>query len=185
MKFSIVSLACLFLVAGLFCSTRSYAQSLSSDDIRSQLIKEWERAKVYTISYMNTMPSDKYSFKVIDSLRSFAQQLLHLAAANVFLMSKAGMKEAPAFGNSDIEHSPTAQSKDSVFYYVVTSYDYCIEVIRNTPTNKWGEVIDLFGFKESRFALILKSFEHQTHHRAQTTVYIRLQNIIPPNEKLF
>ncbi len=185
MKSSIVSFASLFIVTGFFCCTKSFAQSLGSEDIRTQLIKEWERAKVYTISYMNTMPPDKYSYKVIDSLRSFAQQMLHLAAVNVFLMSKAGMTQAPTFGNSDIEHSPTAQSKDSVFYYVVTSYDYCIDVIRNTPVNKWGEVIDLFGVKESRFALILKSFEHQTHHRAQTTVYIRLQNIIPPNEKLF
>jgi len=30
-----------------------------------------------------------------------------------------------------------------------------------------------------------KIFEHQTHHRGQTTIYIRLQNITPPNERLF
>jgi uncharacterized damage-inducible protein DinB len=51
--------------------------------------------------------------------------------------------------------------------------------------DKWGEVIDLFGFKETRFAMLLKTFEHQTHHRGQTTIYIRLQNIIPPQERLF
>lgn len=185
MRSPVVSLVCLLLFASLLFNTKTVAQSLNSEDIRSQLIKEWERAKVYTISYMNAMPSDKYSFKVIDSLRSFAQQMLHLAAVNVFLMSNAGMVQPPAFNKSDIELSPTAQSKDSVFYYVVTSYDYCIDVIRNMPVNKWGEKIDLFGLKESRFVLIMKAFEHQTHHRAQTTVYIRLQNIIPPNEKLF
>jgi uncharacterized damage-inducible protein DinB len=32
---------------------------------------------------------------------------------------------------------------------------------------------------------ITKAFEHQTHHRGQTTVYIRLAGAKPPQEKLF
>jgi uncharacterized damage-inducible protein DinB len=31
----------------------------------------------------------------------------------------------------------------------------------------------------------MKTFEHQTHHRGQTTIYIRTQGIKPPQEKLF
>jgi uncharacterized damage-inducible protein DinB len=30
-----------------------------------------------------------------------------------------------------------------------------------------------------------KCFEHQTHHRAQITVYLRLAGVTPPAEKLF
>jgi len=30
-----------------------------------------------------------------------------------------------------------------------------------------------------------KAFEHQTHHRGQATVYIRLAGGTPPQEKLF
>jgi hypothetical protein len=37
----------------------------------------------YTVDYLNAMPADKYSFKATDSTRSFAQQMLHLAQANV------------------------------------------------------------------------------------------------------
>ena len=33
--------------------------------------------------------------------------------------------------------------------------------------------------------IMLKCFEHQTHHRGQTTVYIRLAGGTPPAEKLF
>jgi uncharacterized damage-inducible protein DinB len=32
---------------------------------------------------------------------------------------------------------------------------------------------------------LTKLFEHQTHHRGQTTVYLRLAKATPPNEKLF
>ena len=65
------------------------AQSLSADDIKAQMVKEWERAKAYTVDYLNTMPEDKYSFKAADSLRSFAMQMLHLASGNVFIMMNA------------------------------------------------------------------------------------------------
>jgi uncharacterized damage-inducible protein DinB len=37
----------------------------------------------------------------------------------------------------------------------------------------------------TRYAWLLAAFEHQTHHRGQTTIYIRLQGIRPPNERLF
>ena len=177
--------ALLFLASMQAICISSTAQKLTEDQIRNQMVKEWERAKAYTISYLNTMPADKYGFKAVDSLRSFAQQMLHLAAANVFLMSRTSTATPPSFSKEDIENSPTAQNKDSVMYFVVNSYDYSISAVKSLSTDKWGEVIDLFGFKETRFAMLLKTFEHQSHHRGQTTIYIRLQNIIPPQERLF
>jgi uncharacterized damage-inducible protein DinB len=169
----------------VFASAAGYAQSLSSEDIKAFIVKEWERAKAYTSDYMNTMPADKYSFKAVDSIRSFAQQLLHLAQGNLLLMSNATDQPTPVIFKSDLEHSPTAQKKDSVMYYVNASYDYCIGAIKNTDVSKWGEKKKIFGMEETRFALIMKTFEHQTHHRGQTTIYIRLQGIKPPEERLF
>src|SRR6187399_3332605 len=129
------------------------AQSLSAEDIKAQMVKEWERSKAYTIDYLNTMPADKYSYVAADSIRSFAQQMLHLAGANVFLMMNAtDAAPPPTISNPDMEHSPGAQKKDSVMYYVSTSYDYCINAVKNTALNKWGEKKKLFGFEETRFA---------------------------------
>jgi uncharacterized damage-inducible protein DinB len=132
------------------------------------------------------MPSDKYSFKAVDSLRSFAQQMLHLAAGNCFIMSNATDQKTPVWYGSDIEHSSSAQNKDSVMYYVTSSYDYCMNAVKNTNINKWGEKKKMFNaFEETRFALMNKAFEHQSHHRGQTTIYVRLQGIRPPQERLF
>src|SRR5690348_13000383 len=69
------------------CSLLTHAQSLNDEDLRTQFLKDWERAKAYTIDYLNTMPADKYSFKATDSVRSFAQQMLHLAQSNVNVIS--------------------------------------------------------------------------------------------------
>lgn len=185
MKKTTSLLACCFVFTFLFI-TKSYGQALTSDDIKNEMVGEWERSKAYTIEYLNTMPADKYSFRAVDSIRSFAQQMLHLAQANVFLMSIATGGQVSPWVTSNPENRASAHTKDSVMYYVLASYDYCINAVKTSDINKWGEKVKVFGrFEETRFAMLNKTLEHQAHHRGQTTVYIRLQGIKPPQEKLF
>jgi uncharacterized damage-inducible protein DinB len=167
-------------------SSACYAQAPTAEDIRSQMLKDWTRAKAYTVDYLNTMPADKYSFKAVDSIRSFAQQMLHLASGNVFLMSNATGQQPLPWLMSDPEHRESAQKKDSVMYYVTASYDYCTNAVKTFDMSKWNEKQKMFNtYEETRLALMNKTFEHQTHHRGQTTIYIRLQGIKPPQERLF
>jgi uncharacterized damage-inducible protein DinB len=172
----------LLLLTGAAATTAS-AQAISGEEIKTQFVNDWERAKAYTLDYLNTMPADKYSFKAVDSLRSFAQQMLHLASGNVFLIQNASGEKLSNFPGNP-EKSSTAQTKDSVVYYVTASYDFAIASVKKFDPNKFGEVVGQRN-KATRFAWFLKAFEHQTHHRGQTTIYIRLNDIRPPNERLF
>ncbi|HEY8972031.1 MAG TPA: DinB family protein, partial [Puia sp.] len=172
----------IFLLAALPAGL--YAQSLTGEDIKNQLVKEWERSKTYTQEYLNTMPADKYSFKAVDSIRSFAQQMLHLAAGTAFLMNMA-TGAVPSYNARGLEERASAQTKDSVMYFVNASYDYAIKAVKDLDASKLGEVIGEGRRQGTRFSLLLKALEHQAHHRGQTTIYIRLQGIRPPNERLF
>ncbi len=175
-----------FLFTFSLVSVHTRAQTISNSEIKSLLLADWQRAKEFTDEYLNTMPADKYGAKAVDSIRSFAQQMLHLAASNVFLMSGATGAPPPSWASFGLENSKTAQNKDSVGYYVDASYDFCKQAVANLDPSKWGEKVTLFGrFEATRFAFIQKTFEHQTHHRGQATIYIRLQGIRPPQEKLF
>ena len=87
-----------------------------------------------------------------------------------------------------LEKSAGAQSADSVMYYVNSSYDFAINAIKKLPATSLMQTATLnMGrpLTETRLAWLLKSFEHQTHHRGQTTIYLRLAGVRPPNEKLF
>jgi hypothetical protein len=85
-----------------------------------------------------------------------------------------------------MEQRATAQTKDSVMYFVNAGYDYAMNAVKTSDIGKWGEIKQVFGrFNETNFAILNKCFEHQGHHRGQTTVYIRLQGIKPPEERLF
>jgi uncharacterized damage-inducible protein DinB len=178
------SILFLLFIATIF-STRLSAQVYSNDDLKTMMTNDWVRAKAYTLEYLNTMPANMYSSKATDSTRSFAQQMLHLAMANVYLMATATDQQPLPWVSFEIESRKNAQSADSVMNYVNASYDFCLNAVKNSNTAKWKDKVSLFGFETTKFGLMQKVFEHQTHHRGQTTIYIRLKGIKPPEEKLF
>ena len=69
------------------------AHAQFAENVKSQLVKEWERAKLYTFEYLEAMPKDKYGFKAQDSIRSFSQQMLHLAQDIVIMVAYGTGKE--------------------------------------------------------------------------------------------
>jgi len=183
-KICSASILCSFLFVTIL-STKVSAQAFTNDDLKTMMANDWVRAKSYTVDYLNTMPANKYSFKAVDSIRSFAQQMLHLAMANVYLMATATDKQPLPWANFDLESRTSAQTKDSVMYYITTSYDFCLNEVKSSNAAKWKENVKIFGMETTKFGLMQKVFEHQTHHRGQTTIYIRLNGIKPPQERLF
>ena len=167
--------------AVLFFAT---ANAQFNEAVKTQLIKEWQRAKAFTLEYLDAMPKDKYGFKAQDSIRSFSQQMLHLAQDIVIMVSTGTGKERIWQGQI-LEQRLSAQTADSVKYFVAAGYDYGIDAIQNMDATRLEEMVKQKRFSETRFAWLLKAFEHQTHHRGQTTIYIRLLGIKPPPEKLF
>jgi uncharacterized damage-inducible protein DinB len=171
-----------FFLLLLAMSAGFATKAANSDSLKAQLIRDWQRAKTYTKAYLDAMPSDKYNYRPTDSVRSFAEQMLHLAAGNIGLVSNGTGKDRIPTGR---EKSATAQSRDSVNYYVMASYDYCINAIQAMDASKLEEMVKRGNLNESRLSWIQKGFEHQTHHRGQCTLYIRMLGIKPPNEMLF
>ncbi|AEE48294.1 DinB family protein [Haliscomenobacter hydrossis DSM 1100] len=170
------------LAALLLLTLTVHAQM--ADSIKVQFVRDWQRAKAYTKEYLDAMPKDKYNYRAHDSIRTFGQQMLHLAQANAGLVAN-GTAANRIWMGKNLEQIPSIQSADSVAHYVLTSYDYAITSISNMNPAILNERVKRGPFDISRYAWILKAFEHQTHHRGQTTIYIRLLGIKPPNEKLF
>lgn len=158
------------------------AQAQSSVD---ETVKEWERAKAYTKEYLDAMPDDKYSLKPTPEMRSFAEQMLHLTDGNYGFTAAATGAKSP-YGQGELEKSTTDKSKANITKLVLAGYDFVIDNVKTMTPAKMAETTKLFGrFEMSRAMVLNKLFEHQTHHRGQTTVYLRLAGVKPPQEKLF
>lgn len=176
MKNSKKTILLTFLVLG--------AVSAISGQTVSDLTADWERAKAFTLEYLEAMPADKYGFKATPEVRSFAQQMLHLTDANYgFTATAAGIESPVAFGESE----KTADiSKPNVIKLVTAGYDFVIKGLQGLNDTQLKETVTLFDrFELTRGQAFAKLFEHQTHHRGQATIYLRLAGVTPPGEKLF
>ncbi len=169
------------LLSFLFLITATTMLQAQSVD---ELVKDWERAKAYTKEYLDAMPEEGYALKPTPEMRSFAEQMLHLTDANYgFAAAASGEKSPVGFGESE---KAADKSKANVTKLVLAGYDFMIASIKKMTPAQFAETTKLFGrFDMTKAAVIEKCFEHQTHHRGQTTVYIRLAKGTPPQEKLF
>ena len=170
-------LTCVFMLFAL--QTTAHAQTTPAD-----VLKEWERAKAYTKDYLEAMPETGYALKPTPVMRSFAEQMLHLGADNYVFAAAAIGEKSPA-GMDQLEKT-SEKTKAEVTKNVLASYDYVIATIKKMSAAQLNEKVKLFDrFDLSRELALGKGFEHQTHHRGQTTVYLRLAGATPPQEKLF
>ena len=169
----------LFSLLTLFIFSFSSTQAADKE----QMIKEWERAKAYTKLYLETMPEDGYAFKPTPEIRSFAEQMMHIADANFGFAAMASGTKSPI--ERGAAEKATDKSKEATTKMVLDSYDFVINAIKGMNDTQMGEMMKFAGRDMTKELAITKCFEHQTHHRGQATVYIRLKGIKPPNEMLF
>ncbi|GAB3508890.1 hypothetical protein GCM10027341_45280 [Spirosoma knui] len=150
----------------------------------SQMVAEWQRAKEYTKEYLDAMPEDGVGYKPTAEIRSFAEQMLHLANGNFNFASAASGKANPYQGKN-LEKLDEFKTKAALTKVVLESYDFTIDALKAMTDAQLAESVKVFGRDMTRETAFAKEFEHQTHHRGQTTIYIRMKGIKPPNEKLF
>ena len=174
----------LFTVLALtFVSNSVFAQFT-----QSEMVKEWQRAKLYTKSYLDAMPEDGYGFKPTPEIRSFAQQMLHISDANYVLATVASGKANPVgetLATHDMNEKSASQTKEATIKAVMDSYDWVISALQNMTPDQIQETIKFGKLDITRSGLFGKAFEHQTHQRGQTTIYLRLKGVTPPAEVLF
>jgi uncharacterized damage-inducible protein DinB len=183
-KSKVLVVVALMIAATMLLSFTIIERQEESSASLASMVADWERAKAYTLEYLNASTDEVINFKPTPEMRTFGQQMLHLAEANYGLAAAASGKTSPvAFGA--LEKSDKFSTKDAVTKEVMASYDFVIAAAKEMTEPKMAEMIKVFNFDLSRGAAMEKLFEHQTHHRGQTTVYLRLKGITPPQEKLF
>jgi len=163
---------------------RPMVKTATADPV-AKLVADWTRARDYTKEYLDAMPEEGVSFKPTPEIRSFAEQMLHLANANFAFASTATGAANPQQGKN-LEKMDEYKTKAGLTKIVMESYDFVINSVKGMDVKKMDEPVKLFNrFDSTRGGALEKAFEHQTHHRGQTTIYLRLKGVTPPGEKLF
>lgn len=176
---SVLGICIIFLM-----SNSLFGQGMTDEIIKGHMIADWERAKAYTREYLEAMPEDGMNLKPTPDIRSFAEQMLHMSQGTIGLIV-SGTGATPIFQGKSLEKMDELKAKSAVMQVVMQAYDFAIESIRSLDASKLSNIVKRGKYEVSQYGWLNKAFEHQTHHRAQATIYLRLKGIKPPNEKLF
>ncbi len=189
MKRKSIQLLCALFACATF-SALALAQSDAkklAEDKRSPIIKEtefsWKRAKKWSLDYIDAMPDNAMGFKPTPEVRSFAEQMLHLAFWNYGLVEAMGGKASP-YGKKQetLEKREDLKTKAALRKVVEESYDHALAAIAGLDEAKMLEQVSFFTTKLTRLTALAIALDHQTHHRGQTTLYLRLKGVTPPPE---
>jgi len=154
------------------------------------LLLNWNEIGRKLIAMAEDFPEDKYDFKPAPSTHTFAERLIHAAAANYFFTNLALGQKPPS------EEDPKRdqfKNKAAVVAYVKKSFAEGAAVIKSKGDKGIsGVVIDPFaqdipaqaGRAQIRLSnLAYGLVEHSGEVYGQLTVYYRVSGMVPPESR--
>ena len=153
--------------------------------IPGELLKDWQSQKETMMKIADAMPAEKFSYKSTPAQRSYAEQILHVAGANVELLQLLGAKTKLPF-----EVVPTDMAtfglkmtdKPAVMKALSDSFDYGEAVMKELGPAAMAEVVQgpRWIGQATRAKMIWYTMGHTQDIYGQMAVYLRLNGIVPP-----
>jgi uncharacterized damage-inducible protein DinB len=134
------------------------------------------------------MPDAQYDFKPPASIgdfakvRTFAEQVKHIAAVN-YLVAASALGEKPPVDLGQGEGGPDAvKGKDAVVKFLKDSFAYAHKAALSlTDQNQLDMVAGPFGNRKmARGGLVNLAVWHPFDHYGQMVVYARMNGVVPP-----
>ena len=131
------------------------------------------------------MPESLYHYAptggAFAGVRTFGEQLKHLAASNWQIGSKV-LGVAPPAGTHDEMGPPTVQTKAQIVEYLRGSFACLHRAIATIDESNLIRRIDgLSGtWERTRLGLIVDAIAHSSDHYGQIVEYLRANGIVPP-----
>jgi uncharacterized damage-inducible protein DinB len=133
------------------------------------------------------MPDNKYGFAPTDGefkgVRTFGQQLKHVAATNyIYASSILGEKKPPVDVGEEEDGPASVKTKDEILKYVTDSFSYVQKAVAAiNAKNLVSPIKNPFGQGEAtRLAMATLIIGHCNDHYGQMVEYVRMNGIVPP-----
>jgi hypothetical protein len=184
--------ALLTFVILLACGAAAVAQGgkASQQETITQALDSWiTNTEKHVVPVAEAMPADKYSFAPAESsgefkgVRTFAQQVKHLAAANYWMAALIlGNKASAEMYN---ETGPdSVRTKAEILEYLKGSFAALHKAVATIDGNNVAEpVASAISWQKTRLSFAVDAVAHSFDHYGQLVEYLRMNGIVPPDSR--
>jgi hypothetical protein len=132
------------------------------------LIARWSEIGDKVVALAEEFPAERYDFAPVEGVRTFGDQLRHVAFWNAYVGKTLRREEADGAAN-ELPREELA-SKEDVVRALRGSFDeVSAELARGEATPAAGDLDSLVSF-----------IQHGAEHYGQLAVYYRLNGLVPP-----
>lgn len=154
---------------------------MAAEDASGQtadLVKAWNQAGAKLVAMAEDFPEAKYDYRPTPEVRTFAEQLLHVAGSTYFF---ASLVKGEKPGEEDLSREKY-KTKAEVVAAVKKAVADGEAFIRNTAASGLEQPVKLPWAEKPVTArsLCFLTIEHAGEHYGNLVVYYRLNGIVPP-----
>jgi uncharacterized damage-inducible protein DinB len=152
-----------------------FAQS-PSPTMTKDLVATWERAAADITDVAEAMPEERYNFKPTPEVRTFGDQLVHVAGiVQRFVDAAKGVK-------TEASHPHTTMAKAEVVALLKQTFQAGQEMIVSLTDAQLSEPVKFpIGDRMvTRHGFWMGPLYQVANHHGQLVVYLRLSGIVPP-----
>jgi hypothetical protein len=149
----------------------------------SQVLEFWiSDTERLIVPAAEAMPEAKYSFAPVkgefQGVRTFAEQVKHLAAAN-YQLGAGALGEDPPAGTQNESAPPSVQTKDEIVEYLKGSFACLHRAAAAINEKNMNQPIATKGGR-TRMWLLIDAVAHSSNHYGQMVEYLRMNGVVPP-----
>jgi uncharacterized damage-inducible protein DinB len=134
----------------------------------------------YLMKTADQVTEANYAFKPTPDVRSLGAIIGHVADANFSICSTASGAANPMKGVS-VEKTKT--SKADLQKALADSLTFCDAQLTAMTDAKGTEMVDFFGGKQPRLAVLAFNNAHNFEHYGNLVTYMRLKGMVPPSSQ--
>jgi uncharacterized damage-inducible protein DinB len=169
------------LVVAVLLPHLAAAQSVSLQD---NVLQDWTRLKDTMMKIAAAMPDDKFGYRATAPERTWGEQILHVAEANIVQMGRLGAKVPPP------AYDMKETSRVAIMRTLEASFDYGVAALKEqTDQSLLAQAsstrFDRFMGPSTKARVVYYVIGHTWDIYGQMVVYLRLNGITPPASQRF
>jgi uncharacterized damage-inducible protein DinB len=181
----LVAMRHLIAASAMLCATLAAgAATAQTVSVQDNALKDWTSQRDTLVKIANAMPEDKFGFRPTPAQRTWGEQLLHIAQANVIQMGRLGGRAAAP----DVNMKATARAE--ILKALSDSFDFGTAVLQEQTDATMVQQatstrFDQFMGPSTRVRVVYYVVGHTWDIYGQMVVYLRLNGITPPASQRF